>query len=436
MRWRGRRTVPAVSIVVPTHNRAPLLGLTLDSLLGQDYAELEVLVLDDGSTDETSEVLARYSGAVPRRRLRVERHENMGQAATVNRGYALARGELLGFLSDDDLAEPRMVSTLVEALARHPDAVAAYPAYRVIDGAGATVDTWLPLPYTSATALSRHDTIVGPGGLARRTAVEASGGWDPAYRWMGDLVLWMGIARFGELVRVEAPLAAWRKHSGGVTAQTAAARALEHLRLFEHGMRLCPSASQRAELRAAALHTACVLAAWFSRHTEYAPGEPIAMIDHDRPLISAWASGQDPATRRFDERQARAVAAALRSLGELTMRLADRRAPDRGAVPGGYEQAMTRLRSVGLLRATDGSAAPLDEARIGEVLIDAALDCRADIAPGKLRFLVPDRRQSAAVREELGTLVGLTLGGPAHGSGLLAAIREQIARRESDLAST
>ncbi|MBV9916732.1 MAG: glycosyltransferase [Solirubrobacterales bacterium] len=436
MRWRRRRRTPPVSIVVATHNRAGLLPLAIDSALGQDYADVEVLVLDDGSTDETREVLSSYARRLPRERFRFESHANMGQARTLNRGYEVARGELLGYLSDDDVVAPGLVPALVRALDGRPDAAAAYPGYRLIDAHGQIVDTWLPLPYTAGTALRHHDTIIGPGGLARRAALEASGGWDPRYRWMGDLIMWMGVARSGSVLRVEDPLASWRKHPEGATMQTGLERAAEHLRLFEHAMALEPSAAESTELRAEALRNTCIVAAWFARQTDFAAGEPITMIDQDRPLISAWASGQPPATPHFDVGYAERVAAALRSLGELTLRLAADRQDDLVAARSraGYSGAVERLREVGALTALDGrEAKPLDEAALGQALIAAAFDCEADVPLHRRRFLVPDREQSALVAAELQALVGLTLAGPAQGQGLLNAVHDEIARRQTDL---
>jgi glycosyltransferase involved in cell wall biosynthesis len=81
-------SLPSVSIVVPAYNHARYLPQALDSLLAQDHPDLEVIVLDDGSTDATPEVLERYTG-----RVRWERQANMGQAATLNRGWRMARGE-------------------------------------------------------------------------------------------------------------------------------------------------------------------------------------------------------------------------------------------------------------------------------------------------------------------------------------------------------
>ena len=77
--------------------------MAMDSVLGQSYPNLELLVMDDGWTDGTPELLEEYSRNHPLERFRFSRHENMGQARTLNRGYEMARGEILGYLSDDDL---------------------------------------------------------------------------------------------------------------------------------------------------------------------------------------------------------------------------------------------------------------------------------------------------------------------------------------------
>lgn len=432
MRWR-RRPTPAVSIVVATHNRAKLLQLALDSALGQDYGDLEVLVMDDGSTDETRELLVDHARRNPPERFRFETHANMGQARTLNRGYELARGELLAYLSDDDLFAPTLISSLVRALSRHPDAAAAYPAYRLIDADGVTVDTWMPLQYTVATALSHHDTIIGPGGLARRTALEASGGWDSSYRWMGDLIMWMGVARAGPVLRVEEVLASWRKHPEGATSAVGAERAAEHLRVFEHGLALDPQTAEDPGLRAEALRNACIVAAWFFPIREFAPGETISMIDQDRTLVSAWASGQRPDTGRFDLAHAERVTQALRRLGELTLQLAQARSP--GSEPGaGYERAVQRLRAVGALTGPERMRSRLDAEALAPALIAAAIDCAADVPVKRQRYLLPDRDQSAVVAAELRALEGLTLAGPARGRGMLDDIEREISRRRDDLA--
>src|SRR5947207_7126779 len=112
---------PLVSIVIPSYNHARYLEAAIESVLAQDYAQVELIVIDDGTTDGSAALLEKYRG-----RFRFEIQQNQGQAATVNRGWRLSRGELLGYLSADDALLPRAVSASVACLDRNPAAAICY----------------------------------------------------------------------------------------------------------------------------------------------------------------------------------------------------------------------------------------------------------------------------------------------------------------------
>lgn len=200
-----------MTIIVPTYDRAGLLGETIDSVLAQDYDDLELLVLDDGSTDSTPALLRHYAARHPRERFRWERHDNIGQARTLNRGFELARGDVLGYLSSDDLLLPGAVRKLARALTP-PDVALAYPAYQVIDERGDVVETMLPPEYSTAEALRLHNCIVHVGALYKRSVVEQVGGWDPQFTNVADLDWCLRASATGRFVRIAEPLACWRRH--------------------------------------------------------------------------------------------------------------------------------------------------------------------------------------------------------------------------------
>ena len=109
---------PKVSIVIPTHNRAALIGRAVRSALAQSERDIEVIVVDDGSRDDSAALLA----AIGDPRLRVVRHDsNRGIPAARNSGLAAARGEWLAWLDSDDLARPRRIERQLRFLARNPD---------------------------------------------------------------------------------------------------------------------------------------------------------------------------------------------------------------------------------------------------------------------------------------------------------------------------
>ncbi|MGV1003164.1 MAG: glycosyltransferase [Candidatus Nanopelagicales bacterium] len=217
-------TGPLVSVITPTFNRRHFLQETLDSVLGQDYPLLEHLVLDDGSTDDTAELLAEYQQRYPDR-LRVFRHENMGQVRTVNRGFAQAQGELLMVVNSDDLLLPGAISALVQAWLDDPEAIAVYSDFRVIDAEGAPkVDILAPeLDFLTAF---RWQSDIGAGVMYTRRMVEALGGWNPEYRTMPDLEFWTRGYLLGHYRHVPAVLATWRDHDEAITVMDAADHAI------------------------------------------------------------------------------------------------------------------------------------------------------------------------------------------------------------------
>lgn len=435
---------PAVSIVIPTHNRARWLREAIDSVLAQDYPNLELVVVDDGSGDETPALLADYAGRHPPDRFRFMRQENAGQATALNRGNALARGEILGYLSDDDLLAPGAVSRLTTELVADPGAAVAYPAYRLIDEEGAVEDTVRPIEYSPVTALRLHDTIIGPGGLARRWALESAGGWDPSYRWMGDLILWMGVGLAGRAIRVDEPLASWRKHSGSMTIELGPDHAREHLAVAERGLRIEGLPPLDRATTAEALRNACLFGALFGGESGTWPEERFVPFDLHRKRISAWAAGFG-AGREVDWRAAADAADACREVVTLTAELAELRATQLGAGSAGTASsgssrdggegagvaaARSRLREVGVLPDRDGAYVDgVGEREMRVALLEAAVACGRDTDLGSSRFFILDRRRAPLSHAELQDLLRLTIGGSRRD------LREAADRKRRELES-
>lgn len=206
---------PLVSVIVPTYNRAEYLAETIDSVLAQDHGHIEVIVVDDGSTDATADVLAPYAD-----RITVLRQANRGQAHAVNAGLAEARGEYLTLVSDDDPLLPEALGVLVEVLETDLDALVAYPDWYLIDSDGEVCIEMPGLAYSLADMVRYHLCLPGPCTLFRRRAVDLVGGWDPRWRWVADYDFWMRIGLHGPMVRVPRVLATWRRHASGATTAT------------------------------------------------------------------------------------------------------------------------------------------------------------------------------------------------------------------------
>lgn len=206
-----------VTVIIPTYERAGFVETAIESVLQQDHPEVELIVLDDGSTDETPAVLSRIAERVDPERFRWARHDNVGQAATINRGLELARGELVGYLSSDDYLLPGAISRLVDAAEQCPDAEVVYPWCHVVDETDRVTDTLEYVEHTLVDAVRWGACLIGSGALVRRRFYERVGGWDPSYRTCPDFEWWLrgGDVRF---VCVREPLAVWRGHEGSLTS--------------------------------------------------------------------------------------------------------------------------------------------------------------------------------------------------------------------------
>jgi glycosyltransferase involved in cell wall biosynthesis len=221
---------PLVSIVTPAYNRADFLAETIESVLSQDYPHVEFLVLDDGSTDDTPAVLERYAG-----RLLAVRHPNMGETATVNRGLAMARGDILCVVNSDDPLLPDAISTAVRYLADHPEVLAAYPDWVEIDPDSRVINT-LRLPqYDLPGMLRDFNVAMGPGTFFRRTVLERIGFRKGTLRYTGDLDFWFRIARVGQLGHIEAVLATHRTHPGAASSAERGKRMAAEIPLLAEG---------------------------------------------------------------------------------------------------------------------------------------------------------------------------------------------------------
>ena len=200
--------LPLVSIVIPAYNHADYLTEAIESILAQDYPNIELLVLDDGSTDNTREVLEGYAG-----RFYWETHkDNMGQAATLNKGWRMSKGEILGRLSADDLLYPEAVSASVKCLWKNPEAVLVYCDFELIDEHSRVIRRIQAPEFSYRDMVAKLITAPGPGTFFPRSAFEKAGPWDEALARILDYEYWLRLGLYGRFVRIPRVLAAFRMH--------------------------------------------------------------------------------------------------------------------------------------------------------------------------------------------------------------------------------
>ncbi|HEX8206072.1 MAG TPA: glycosyltransferase [Solirubrobacteraceae bacterium] len=196
---------PLVSVVVPVFNGERFLAETLESALAQDHEPVEVIVVDDGSTDGSAEVAARYP-------VTVLRQENAGVAAARNAGAAAAKGELLAFLDQDDLWHPEKLSRQVAALAARPELGYAMCRMEVRLEPGMEKPAWLPADWLAPGGIPAS---IPSAWMVRRETFDRVGPFDPRYAIACDSD-WLARAKDDGVPfeYVGATLLRWRIHPG------------------------------------------------------------------------------------------------------------------------------------------------------------------------------------------------------------------------------
>jgi len=205
------RSLPLVTIVTPSYNMAKYLPETIESVLSQDYPNIEYIVIDGGSTDGTLEVLRRYQD-----RLRYVSGPDQGPSDAASQGFRKARGEILAWLNADDSYLPGAVRTAVDYLLGHPETDVVYGEAWWIDENGKVIGRYPTLPF-DAKVLARDCFICQPAAFLRAAAYRRCE-LDPATNWSFDYDLWIRMAKAGfRFDTIPQYLANSRMHYGAKT---------------------------------------------------------------------------------------------------------------------------------------------------------------------------------------------------------------------------
>jgi glycosyltransferase involved in cell wall biosynthesis len=219
--------LPLVSVITPAYNRAAYLQETIASVLSQDYPKLEYLVLDDGSTDNTRDVAAQYFG-----RITFSSHPNMGETRTVNKGFAMARGAIVGVVNSDDPLLPGAVAQIVDTMIREPEVIVAYPDWDWIDSKGNRIGHRRTFEYDYVNMVRWFHCVPGPGAFFRQSVVKELGGRDEQFRYVADFDFWLRAGLLGPFKRVPKTLATFRVHGDSASSKgQGRPMAEEHIRL-------------------------------------------------------------------------------------------------------------------------------------------------------------------------------------------------------------
>ncbi|HET7788147.1 MAG TPA: glycosyltransferase [Myxococcales bacterium] len=228
---------PRVSIVIDNYNYGQFVGRAIESALGQTWPQTEVVVVDDGSTDASREVIERHAGVV-----RVFK-DNGGQGSAINAGFAASSGDLVIFLDSDDSLEPHAAQRVVSAW--QPGAAKIQYRLTMVDAAGEVIDLFPPreVAFDSGDVVplllktGRYQTAVMSGNAFPRAILERILPMpEPEFRIAADGYLVTLAPLFGPVLSIDEPLGTYRLHGENAWASRGTASAQHFRRTLEHDL--------------------------------------------------------------------------------------------------------------------------------------------------------------------------------------------------------
>ncbi len=259
--------MPEVSVIIPTYNSAQYVVEAVESVLAQTYQDFEILVIDDGSTDETAQMMRRYQTPV-----RYIHQQKGGVAVARNRGIQESQGRYVAFLDADDTWLPHKLERQIEALRQQPHDQVCYSAFTIVDSdlnlislsqgqrRGSTLEDLL----TRGNVIGSICTVV-----CERTLFDLVGGFDPVLSQCADWDMWVRLAAQTEFLYVDEPLVTYRQHDASMS-RNAPLLEYDSLQVLSKGFAMPKlSESLRAQHQAAFARNYMVLAGTYFHARRY-----------------------------------------------------------------------------------------------------------------------------------------------------------------------
>lgn len=215
--------LPLISVIMPCFNAAPYVEEAVRSVMEQTYPEIELIIVDDGSTDASQEIVAKLAGEYPAR-IRHVAQSNAGPYAARNHGLALAKGEFVAFLDADDWWSKDCIQKMLSAVNEDDSIALAYCGWQNVGLEGGRGEPYVPPDYELEDKAVRFLRAAAPwpihAALVRRSVIEEVGGFDLHLPTCMDYDLWLRIAVSRPIRLVPEVLAFYRHHASGQITST------------------------------------------------------------------------------------------------------------------------------------------------------------------------------------------------------------------------
>lgn len=203
-----------ISVVMPVYNGEKYLAKAVESILGQTFRDFEFVIVNDGSTDRSPQILQRFSEGDSR--IRIISRPNTGIVGALNDGLAAAKGEYIARMDADDISYPDRLTIQLRHLEGHPEIVAIGSGVRMVDPAGAPLKDFHgptdPQMLRDALIKAEDIGIIHPTLMVRRRALERVGGYREQYKLVEDFDLFLRLLDVGTLSNTHEVLLDYRQH--------------------------------------------------------------------------------------------------------------------------------------------------------------------------------------------------------------------------------
>lgn len=214
---------PLVSIIIPSFNQGHFIRETIDSVLNQDYKNIELIVMDGGSTDETVSILKGYKS-----KLKWVSEKDKGQADAINKGLKKAKGKILGYLNSDDFLMPGAIRKAVKALEGNSESGWVTGDYRIVDAGGKSIQNFVVLykkvlrTFANKYLFAVANYVVQPSTFWKKELMDKVGYFDEKLHYCMDYDMWMKFYNISNPEIISSELSSFRIHnqSKGGTSYT------------------------------------------------------------------------------------------------------------------------------------------------------------------------------------------------------------------------
>ena len=213
---KNNANYPLVSFLVPSYNHEKYVATCVRSVIDQDYQNIELIIIDDGSNDDSVRTIAQMAAACKSRFTRFEfrSRENRGLPATINEALEWSQGKYFSAIASDDVLRPNKTSLLISQIEGEEDVAGVFSGCEVIDHSGSVVKLFKPPPayHTFDDILFCKHAVITPSQLLRLDLVRAAGGY-PEDVYIEDWYMWLALTQRGfKLKIISDPLVQYRQH--------------------------------------------------------------------------------------------------------------------------------------------------------------------------------------------------------------------------------